>query len=387
MANAEQYDIVIFGVTGYTGRLVAEHLARNYSIGGELRWALAGRSLERLIEVRDQIGVQQDTALIVAEASDSVSMDLMVSKTRIVINTAGPYQLHGSEVVAACVRAGKDYLDLCGEPAWMRQMIELHGGQALQSGARILFSCGFDSMPSELGVWFCQEVAKKRLGVSVPRVKGRLRAFVGGVSGGSVASGAENMKAAAQDASVAALLEDPFCLTPGFSGPKQPSVTSEEVDPDVGRVAPFMLGPTNVKSVHRSNFLLGHSYGTDFVYDELLLADLVKMPTAPSKNGAPANLPKPGEGPSREARETGSFDYLFVGLAVDGRQVRVSVKGTKDPGYGSTSMMLAEAAICLLGADDVRPGIWVPGAALQQRLIDRLEGHAGMSFTDETPTV
>jgi short subunit dehydrogenase-like uncharacterized protein len=307
-AGSAPLDLVIFGASGYTGRLVAEHLARNYPSGAGLRWALAGRSRERLAETRDQIDAPRDTALIVADASDPASLDTMVAQTRVVVSTAGPYQLHGSALVAACVRAGKDYLDLCGEPAWMRRMIDLHEEQARHSGARVLFSCGFDSMPSELGVWFCQEVAKKRLGACVPRVKGRLRAFVGGVSGGSVATGAQNMKAAEQDPAVAALLADPFCLTPGFRGPPQPSVTSEEVDPDVGRVGPFMLGPTNAKSVHRSNLLMGHPYGADFVYDELLLSDLVRMPTAPPTAGAAANLPKPGEGPSRETREAGSFD-------------------------------------------------------------------------------
>jgi short subunit dehydrogenase-like uncharacterized protein len=386
MKHAAEFDVVIFGATGYTGSLVAEHLAKRFPSGGTLRWALAGRSLERLTATKGQIGAPSNVGLIVADAADPSSLHDMVARTRLVISTAGPYQHHGSELIAACAQSGTDYLDLCGEPLWMRQMIDQHEQRAQQSGARLLFSCGFDSLPSELGVWFCQQVAIRRLGVPVPRIKGRLRSFVGGVSGGSVATGAANMAAVAKDPALAALLSDPFCLTPGFHGPQQPSVTAEEMDPDAGKVGPFMLGPTNAKSVHRSNFVLGHPYGTEFVYDELLLADLVKMPTAGPNGAPPPNLPKPGEGPSRETREKGSFEMLFTGIAADGRQVRASVKGTKDPGYGSTSMMLAETALCLLEADDVRPGMWVPGAALQQRLIDRLERQAGMSFTDETPS-
>jgi short subunit dehydrogenase-like uncharacterized protein len=384
MTESASFDIVIFGATGYTGRLVAEHLTKRSRADESLRWALAGRSLDRLKAVQREVGAPPNVGLIVADAADPYSLRHMVARTRLVISTAGPYQLHGSEVIAACAQAGTDYLDLCGEPLWMRQMIQQHEQQAQQSGARILFSCGFDSLPSELGVWHCQQVALQRLGAVVPRIKGRLRAFVGGVSGGSVASGAANMALIAKDPSLAALMNNPFCLTPGFQGPAQPAVLTEEIDPDVGKVGPFMLGPTNAKSVHRSNFVLGHPYGTEFVYDELLLADLVKMPTAGPNGGPPPNLPKPGEGPSREVRENGSFEVLFVGIAADGRQVRTSVKGSKDPGYGSTSMMLAESALCLLEADDVAPGMWVPGAALQQRLIDRLERHAGMRFTDET---
>jgi short subunit dehydrogenase-like uncharacterized protein len=387
MKHLAEFDVVIFGATGYTGRLVAEHLARRIPSRGLLRWALAGRSLDRLAATKREVGAVPHVGLIVADATDPSSLHDMVARTRLVVSTAGPYQHHGSELILACAQAGTDYLDLCGEPLWMRQMIDRHEKTAQQSGARILFSCGFDSLPSELGVWFCQQVATRRLGAPVPRIKGRLRSFVGGVSGGSVVTGAATMAAVAADADLAALLSDPFCLTPGFHGPQQPSVTAEEIDPDVGKVGPFMLGPTNAKSVHRSNFVLGHPYGTEFVYDELLLADLVKMPTAGPGGAPPPNLPKPGEGPSRESRENGAFELLFIGIAADGRQVRTSVKGTKDPGYGSTSMMLAEAALCLLDADDVQPGMWVPGAALQQRLIDCLERHAGMRFNDETPPV
>ena len=383
MSSQRDFDIVVYGATGYTGRLVAEHVNRTQADGEGVRWALAGRSHERLEETRRLIGAADDTTLIVADAADPTSLQAMVDRTRAVVTTVGPYQRYGSELVAACARTGTDYLDLCGEPAWMRRMIDDHEASARASGTRILFSCGFDSLPSELGVWFCQQVATARTGAPVPRVKGRVRSFVGGISGGSVATRDAIMASVERDPALADLLQDPFCLTPGFSGPEQPPTSADLQDPDVGVVGPFMLGPTNAKSVHRSNFLMGHPYGTDFQYDEMLVHSLDGPPAAPPGAG-PAALPQPGEGPSREARLAGSFDMLFIGVADNGQQVRVSVKGDQDPGYGSTAKMLTETAICLLSAGDVAGGVWTPAAALQQRLLDRLQAHAGLTFTDET---
>ncbi|HKP78865.1 MAG TPA: saccharopine dehydrogenase, partial [Phenylobacterium sp.] len=295
--------------------------------------------------------------------------------------TVGPYQLYGSELVAACAKAGTDCLDLSGEPNWMRRMIDAYEAQAKASGARILFSCGFDSIPFELGVYFNQETAKAKLGGPVLRVKGRVRAMKGGLSGGTAASGAATLAAIQKDPSQLAVMMSPFGLTPGFEGPAQPTGAAAEDDPDVGPVAPFMMAVINTKNVHRSNLLMGHPYGRDFLYDEMVMGgpghgftDLGSL----SGGG-----PKPGEGPTKEAREAGFYDLLFVGLAADGRQVRTSVKGDMDPGYGSTSKMLAETAIALVRAPDVPGGIWTPGAALQGRLVERLRQHAGLTFAVE----
>lgn len=380
--NAE-FDLIVYGATGYTGRLVAEHLAAAYGVGGEVKWAMAGRSAAKLAELRDLIGAPAATPLVVADAADPASLRAMVRRAKAVITTVGPYQLYGSDLVAACVEAGTDYLDLCGEVNWMRAMIDQHHDAAKASGARILLSCGFDSIPFELGVYFCQEAAKAQLGGPAVHVKGRVRNMQGGLSGGTAASGKATMAAIQKDPSVLPILMSPFGLTPGFEGPPQPAGQQPEEDPDVGPVAPFMMAMINTKNVHRSNLLMGHPYGKDFVYDEMVMGP----PNGPNNftdiASMPGGGPKPGEGPTPEERAAGFYDLLFIGVGKDGRRVRVSVKGDLDPGYGSTSKMLAEAGVCLVASPDVAGGVWTPGAALQGRLVKRLGDHAGLTFTVE----
>jgi len=380
--NAE-FDVIVYGATGYTGRLVAEYLAQRYGIGGQVTWAMAGRSAAKLAEVRDLIGAPAETPLVVADADDPKSLDAMVRRAKAIITTVGPYQLYGDKLVAACVAAGTDCLDLTGEPNWMAKIIGEFDAAAKTSGARIVHSCGFDSIPFELGVYFCEETAKAKLGGPVPRVKGRLRGMSGGLSGGTAASGAATMAAIQKDPSVGLLLMNPFALTPGFTGPAQPPGNAVEHDPDVGAdVGPFMMAMINTKNVHRSNLLMGHPWGEDFKYDEMSIV----VPGAPTEfTGMGPDAPKPGDGPSKAEREAGFYDVLFIGLAEDGRKVKVSVKGDRDPGYGSTSKMLAEAAICLVkDAPDVPGGVWTPGAAMRSKLIDRLQENAGLTFTVES---
>ena len=340
---------------------------------------MAGRSAAKLAAVRDEIGAPKDTPLVVADASGPASLQAMVARAKAVVTTVGPYHLYGDDLVAACAAAGTDYVDLCGEPHWMRKMIDAHEATAKASGARILFSCGFDSIPFELGVWFCEETAKIKLGGPVPRVKGRVRDLKGGLSGGTAASGAATMAAIQKDPSLLAIMMSPFGLTPGFEGPAQPPSNQPSEDPDVGPVGPFMMAVINTKNVHRSNFLMGHPYGSDFAYDEMVMGS-GGGPGFTDLGSLPGGGPKPGEGPTEEEREAGFYDLLFIGIAADGRQVRVAVKGDRDPGYGSTSKIVAETAICLVRAADVAGGIWTPGAALRGRLLARLQLHAGLSF-------
>ena len=389
---SSQLDIVVYGATGFTGRLVAEYLAARYAGKSDPKWAMAGRSLDKLAAVRDAIGAPADTPLIVADAGDPASLKAMVGLTRSVLTTVGPYQLYGSELVAACAASGTDYLDLCGEPVWMRQMIDAHQATAQASGARIVFSCGFDSLPFELGVFFVQETAKQVLGAPVGRVKGRVRNMKGTFSGGTAASIKATFAAAAKDLSLVALLRNPFVLTPGFEGPKQPPGNKPLFDPDLDAwTAPFVMSTINTRNVHRSNLLMGFPYGRDFVYDEMVLTGRGEKGEANAKLVVAANAemggpggPKPGEGPSREQRESGLYDLLFVGLDEGGRQIRVAVRGDRDPGYGSTSKMIAECAVCLLReAPDVPGGIWTPGAAMRSRLIKRLVDNAGLTFEVE----
>src|SRR4051812_36007962 len=266
--NAE-FDIIVYGATGYTGRLVAEYLAQRYGIGGQVTWAMAGRSAAKLEQVRDEIGAPAETPLVVADADDPASLDAMVRRAKAIVTTVGPYQLYGDKLVAACVAAGTDCLDLSGEPNWMAKVIAEHDAAAKASGARIVHSAGFDSIPFELGVWFAEETAKAKLGTYVPRVKGRVRAIQGGLSGGTAASGAATMAAIQKDPSLGMLMMNPFALTPGFQGPDQPPGNAVHHDPDVGAdVGPFMMAVINTKNVHRANALLGHPWGTDFKYDE-----------------------------------------------------------------------------------------------------------------------
>lgn len=378
-----EYDIIVYGATGFTGRLVAEYLAATYGVDGQIKWAMAGRSAQKLAQVRDEIGAPANTPLIVADAGDAASVKAMVEATKAVLTTVGPYQLYGSDLVAACAAAGTDYLDLSGEPTWMHAMIGAHEAAAKASGARIVFSCGFDSIPFELGVLFAEETAKRRLGHPVPRVKGRVRNMRGGLSGGTAASGAATMDAIRRNPALFQLMINPFALTPGFTGPAQPSGNETAFDEDVGaEVGPFMMAAINTKNVHRSNFLQGHPWGTDFAYDEMSITAPGSSTSFTDLGGAGA--PKPGEGPSLEERENGFYDILFVGIDADGRKIRVSVKGDRDPGYGSTSKMMAETAIQLIGTPATPGGVWTPGAALGAPLIDRLSARAGLTFTDET---
>jgi short subunit dehydrogenase-like uncharacterized protein len=392
MKSAKKLDIVVYGATGFTGQLVAEYLASHYRGDKQLKWAMAGRSLDKLKSVRDAIGAAADTALIVADAGDGASLKAMIDQTRSVVTTVGPYQFYGSDLVAACAAAGTDYLDLCGEPVWMRQMIDKHEAAAKASGARIVFSCGFDSVPFELGALFVQEQAKRVFGAPASRVKGRVRDMRGTLSGGTAASAKATFDAVAKDLSLVAILNDPFALTPGFVGPKQPRGSKPAYEEDLQSwTAPFMMALINTRNVHRSNMLMGFPYGKEFIYDEMVLtgpgekgeANAKRVMAANNEKTGP-NARKPGEGPSKEERENGLYDLLYVALAPDGKQVRASVKGDRDPGYGSTSKMITECAVCLLrDAPEVKGGVWTPGAAMGDRLIKRLVDHAGLTFQVE----
>ena len=346
---------------------------------------MGGRSLTKLTEVRDEMGLPAETPLVVANSDDPASLELMCARTRVIITTVGPYQLYGPQLVAACAKTGTDYVDLCGEPAWMRQMIDAHDDAAKASGARIVFSCGFDSIPFDLGVWFLQQEAIKTHGKPAPRVKGRVRKMQGGASGGTIASLTETMKAAAKNPKIIGLLKSSFALTPGFEGPAQPSGMMPEYDSATGTwTAPFVMAPINTKNVHRTNFLLGQAYGRDFVYDEMIMTTLGDAGRAMAEAIAKANpfgdsKIAPGDGPSKEERENGFYDVLFIGEYPDGTQVRASVQGDKDPGYGSTSKMIAESALTLLETD-TPGGVVTPGAIIAAPLLERLVKHAGLTF-------
>jgi short subunit dehydrogenase-like uncharacterized protein len=397
------FDLIVFGATGFTGRLVAEVLKRRCAETG-LRWALAGRSLDKLAEVCGALGCSDDVPLLHADAGNRASIGKLAAQTRAVITTVGPYTRHGRPLVAACAEAGTDYLDLCGEPLWMAQMIREFDAPAQASGARIVFSCGFDSVPFDLGVVFLQHEAQVRFGEALQRVRGRVRTIKGGLSGGTAASALATFEQTGADPALARRMADPFALTPGFRGPAQPECDSALFDEQADAwTAPFMMAPINTKNVHRTNALRGHPWGRDFVYDERVMtgdgpvgqrrakllssvarAQSVLMGWGPMRSllGRFA-LPQPGQGPGPRARERGRYELLFIGETADGRSLRASVTGDRDPGYGSTSKLVSECALCLL--DDVTSGmtpggIWTPGAAMGLALVRRLHEHAGLKF-------
>ena len=392
MSNTKELDIIIYGATGYTGRLVCEYMWQQYGHDvSSVNWAMAGRSLDKLEQVRDELGISSGVPLIVADASSTASMDSLAQRAHVVATTVGPYQLYGSDLVRACAESGTDYVDLCGEPAWMHEMIDAYGETARASGARIVFSCGFDSIPFDLGVLFLQQTAQEKIGGPVSRIKGRVRSMQGTFSGGTLASFKATMAAAAKKPEMIGVLMDPFALTQDFSGPEQPSglapIFEEELD---SWSAPFIMATINTKNIHRSNLLLGHAYGIDFVYDEMLLTgpgdsgEAVAKAVAEDKSMA-ENPIKPGEGPSKEERDNGFYEVLFAGSNGDGKTVSVSVRGDKDPGYGSTSKMIAESAVCLLlNRDTELRGILTPASGLGSLLIDRLQKNAGLTFQVES---
>jgi short subunit dehydrogenase-like uncharacterized protein len=401
------FDLIVFGATGFTGRLVAEYLNATYGVNRDIRWAIAGRSADKLARVRDGIGADAALPILTADAADPAALKRLVQQTKVVLTTVGPYQLHGEPLVTACAEAGTDYVDLCGEPLWMARMIPRLEVPARTSGARIVFSCGFDSIPFDLGVVYLQDEAQRRFGAPLTRVHGRVRKIRGTASGGTIASGMATAEAIGRDRSLAAVLNNPFALTPGFTGPPQADSDSAEYDDWVKSwTVPFVMAPINTKNVHRTNALRGHPWGRDFIYSERRMVGDGKAGAQRARRGAraarvqdvllrlpPARaflrrfvLPKPGEGPDARARERGHYDIVFVGAAADGRLLRASVKGDRDPGYGSTAKMISEAALCLALDIDRRKtggGVWTPGAAMGLALVPRLQQRAGLVFALE----
>ena len=402
--RARDFDLVLFGASGFAAGKMAEVLHAWRSGGGALRWALAGRDPARLAAVRDALGAGEALPLLWADARDAAALARLAARTRAILSTVGPYQLHGEPLVTACAHAGTDYVDLCGEPLWMARMIRQLQAPAQSSGARIVFSCGFDSIPFDLGVVFLQHAARERLGAPLAEVHATVRAMKGGFSGGTAASLLATMEAVARDPALARTLDDPFALTPGFRGPPQPDGDAAAWDELVGCWSgPFVMAPINTKNVHRSNALRGHPWGRDFRYVERMGTGAGAAGRAGALALARASrwqrrllavaptralirrwlLPRPGQGPDRAARESGRYEIALAGRGADGAVLRASVRGERDPGYGSTSRLVAHSALALLHEVDraMTPGgVWTPGAAFGLRLVERLQAHAGLRF-------
>ena len=407
MSDQPQFDLVLLGATGFTGRLVAEYLLERHGAGGEFKWALAGRSRDKLESVRAELGeAAAELPLLLADSHDRASLDALVAQTRAVCSTVGPYALHGSDLVAACAESGTDYCDLTGEVPWMRQMLDAHEEAAIASGARLVHCCGFDSIPSDLGVWFLQHQAERLFGTPMTRVRLGVQALRGKMSGGTAASMLNIIESSRSDPEIARIAKNPYALCPEEfrKGPRQPYVKGPTFDDDLDAwLAPFVMAAINTRIVHRSHALQGRPWGEDFTYEEAMMTgtgfkgrrqaitwSLALGGFAVGASLGPTRkllknrfLPKPGEGPSKSARERGLFKLLLVGRDDDGHEVRVRVTGDRDPGYGSTSKMLGEAAYTL--ATDVPEGsppggFWTPSTAMAEKLIPRLVEHAGLTF-------
>jgi len=400
-----EFDLIVFGATGFTGRLVAEYLHLSGAAGA--RWAIAGRSLDKLGQVRDELHLPPSVALLKADATDAASLQRLVARTRCVITTVGPYQLHGEALATACAEGGTDYVDLCGEPLWMARMIPKLTPLAEHSGARLVFSCGFDSIPFDLGVVYLQAEAEKRFGAPLSEVRGRVARVKGTASGGTLASMMETIAAVKREPALSKLMANPFALTPGFKGPRQPADHGADFDDWAGAwTGPFLMATINTKNVHRSNALRGHPWGAGFVYSEKLLtgkpgqgdqgrrkafalARFTKLQNLALAFGPTRFLlrrfvlTQPGDGPDKAAREAGHYTLWFTGRSAGGETLRAIVKGDRDPGYGSTCKLISEAALCLVqdvGREGTPGGVWTPGSAMGLALVRRLQARAGLSF-------
>jgi short subunit dehydrogenase-like uncharacterized protein len=386
--NRREFDVVVYGATGFTGRLVCDYLQTCY--GRSVKWTMAGRDLAKLGRIRDDLGLT--TSVIRADARDVKSMRALADRAQVLISTVGPYQLHGSTAVAACAALGTDYVDMTGEPVWMRDMMDAHSDAARASGARIIFSCGFDSIPFDLSVHELQKRYIDRWKRPAPRICCRVRGLEGGISGGTLATRRATEAAIEARPEIPALLGDPFLLTPGWRGATQPEMAVVSFDAQIGCwVAPFYMAFINTKHVHRTNFLGGYPYGRNFRYDEMTVVRGAGEEGRHTAEARAAHDPfaglealKSGDGPSVVQRALNYFDLLFIAEGPDGR-LALACHGNLDPGYEGTSRMLVEAALCAREtAGD--GGFWTPASLLGDQLLGRLSNNAGIHFEEVDPS-
>ena len=390
MNDQKKYDFVIYGASGFTGKLVVEYSLEKYLNHENITWAIAGRNLEKLENLKIKLNIPDHIDIIHVDSDEQESVDNLVTNTKCVLTTVGPYQLYGEKIIRTCVSSGTDYVDLCGEPGWMHKIIDECSDEAKKTGARIVFSCGFDSIPFDLGVLFVQNETKSNINKYAPCVRGRVRAMNGEFSGGTAASMKATMSSLRSNPELLNVLINPHALCEGHQGAQQDDDTKPKFDEELDVwVAPFFMAPINTKNIHRSNKLLNHIYGEDFRYNEMWIMGPGEEGKKASETIAMANpiggedAPKPGEGPSREKRENGNYDILFC-ADVDGKVFKASVSGDMDPGYGSTSKMITESAICLVReCQHLDGGIYTPAASMGEKLIKRLEDNAGLSFKIE----
>ncbi len=408
-SDKRPYAVVLYGATSFVGQITAHYLTEFLSNakdknGANVTWAIAGRDEEKLNELQSKLASKVD--IIIANSDNAASLDKMTKQTQVIISTVGPYLKYGEPLIKSCAENGTDYVDLTGEAIFIKDMMDKYQDTAKQSGARIVNSCGFDSIPSDLGVYFTQQQAKEKFGSACDVIHMRVKAAKGGLSGGTIASMATIFEEVGQDKSRRKQVANPYLLNDDKDAPnvRQANVSKPEYDDEHKRwLAPFVMASINTRVVHRSNQLLGYEYGRDFKYDEAmwmkdglkgklssyamsagLLGFATAMMITPSRELLSKHvLPKSGSGPSKEEQENGYFDIRLFGQTTDKDSINTKVTGDKDPGYGSTSRMLAQAALCLaqdISKEEVGGGFWTPASAMGDSLLTRSEEHAGLSF-------
>jgi short subunit dehydrogenase-like uncharacterized protein len=405
MNQSREFDIIIWGASGFTGRLVASYLFSKYGTSGNLRWAMAGRNLNKLEMVRHEVA-DETVSLVVADSNDEVSLKEMVKRTKVICTTVGPYAKYGSKLVVACIQNQVHYCDLAGEVQWMRQIIDQYNEAAKANETKIVHTCGFDSIPSDMGVYFIQREAKAKRGSRAQQIKMRVAGMSGGMSGGTYASFSNTMEEAKEDKNIFKVLTNPYGLNPideqvGEDKSDLRSIVFDKASQSW--IGPFIMAGINTKVVRRSNILSGYSYGKNFRYEEATIygkgfkgrmkgiINTIPMglmmsakPGSLLKRAVDAVLPKPGEGPTKKQREDGFYNLKFYITLEDGSSAFAKITGDMDPGYGSTSKMLGEAAVCL-AKDKLSnlSGILTPSIAMGDALLKRLEKNAGLTFSFE----
>ena len=403
----KKFDLVIYGASSFVGQILTEYLFEHIGLTRKVKWAIAGRSEAKLTELRSSLGEgAAKLPIIIADSHDEAGLRDMCERSRVIVSTVGPYALYGELLVKVCAENGNDYCDLTGEAYWIKQMMDRYQEAAKKSGARIVNCCGFDSIPSDLGVHFLQQEGKQQFGTFFNNVKLRVKSMKGGASGGTIASMIEMIVAAKADPELRKQMGNPYILCPEKHDYRirQTSIKAPVFDKDFqGWAAPFIMEAINARVVLRSNSLLNMAYGEDFSYGEAMLSGqgikgrLTALGIAGGLGAFAGSLifdpvrnlmqkyvlPKPGEGPSLQDQLNGYFDIRLHGRNKNGQQLLVQVTGDRDPGYGCTAKMLAQTALCLafdLSADDRAGGFWTPATAMGDLLVERLSEHAGMTF-------
>lgn len=397
-------DVIVFGATSFVGQILVKHLWARHGVEGEIRWGMAGRSRTKLESVRANLGPEAAALpLVTADSADIPSLEALCRQANVVVSTVGPYALYGSELVRLCAETGTDYCDLTGEVQWISRMIRANEATAKRTGARIVHCCGFDSIPSDLGMRFLQAQAQAKLGAPLTTVNMRVRKLAGGMSGGTVASLVNVFKELSENPSLAKDLANPYLLCTENPRVRQDNVqrpTRDTVSPSW--LAPFLMAPINTRVVLRSNELSDWAWGRSLRYDEAMMTGtgFKGLATATALTAGLGGLavgaaigpvrrllessvlPRPGEGPSPAEQASGHFDLRFFGRSEDGRTLNARVTGERDPGYGATGRMLGEAAVSLAKDVNGRPGgFWTPATLMGEALEQRLVAHAGMTFT------